>query len=434
MSIIQIVPSRATSADLSAIVQEGRVHSRVFTDPSIFEMEMDRIFHRGWVYIGHGSEVPRFGDYRVRKIGRQSAVMIRHNDDTVKVFMNRCRHRGTQVCESEAGNAKALRCWFHGWVYDTAGNLIEVPAREAYDDSFNQEKMGLSSPPRVAVYRDFVFASLNAESPDLDIYLGNAKAMIDLMVDASPVGRIKLQAGINKTTYKGNWKFVGMDGYHAPFVHASVVAAWSRNQDSGLAATHRGNPFDDAGACRTRDLGNGHGMLDFSQYRLGHLEEMKKLLRGTPGGEKYLSDMYAKHPAERADLLVSLGGDPHVAIFPNLQLIHNQIRIINPIAADQTEVIMSPVLLEGVSDEINAMRLRQHESFYGPAGAGSPDDGEIWERVQRGLLAEVNPWVELSRGMHREVKEANGVITGRMSDEVPQRGQMRHWKTLMRAE
>ncbi|UCV17753.1 aromatic ring-hydroxylating oxygenase subunit alpha [Ferribacterium limneticum] len=431
MSVIQVEPKASKGLDIESLVQEGRVHSRAFTDQSIFDMEMDKIFEQNWVYIGHGSEIPRHGDYRVRKIGRQSVVMIRDKDGSINVLMNRCRHRGAQVCEGDAGNTKALRCWFHGWIYDTAGNLIEVPGREAYDDKFNQAKMGLNSAPKVGVYRDFVFASLNPTSVELADHLGNAKEMIDLMVDASPTGAIRLQAGANRTTYKGNWKLIGMDGYHAPFVHASVVELWSQDQDRGLAATHRGNPFEDGGPSRTRDLGNGHSMLDFSQYRLGHLDAMKKLLRSFNGGEQYLADMYGKHSAERADLLVALGGDPHVGLFPNVQLINQHVRIINPIGPGLTEIYMTPVLLDGVSDEINGMRLRQHESFYGPAGAGSPDDTEIWERVQRGLSAEVNPWIDLTRGLHRQTRDDKGVITGHIGDEVTQRGQFRQWKKLM---
>jgi hypothetical protein len=92
---------------------------------------------------------------------------------------------------------------------------------------------------------------------------------------------------------------------------------------------------------------------------------------------------------------------------------------------------MFPALFKGVSPDINAVRLRQHESFYGPAGDGSPDDAEIFERVQRGLGAEVNPWIDISRGMERERIEADGTIVGHISDEVPQRGQMRRWLELL---
>jgi len=430
-SPLQFQPKLLNEAAICSMVTEGRVHSGVFTDPGIFELEISQIFHRTWIYVGHKSEVPTHGDFKTRKIGRQPVLMIRGKDDVVRVLMNRCRHRGTQVCEGEQGNAKHLRCWFHGWVYNANGELLEVPMLEAYGDGFDKSVMGLNQAPRVEEYRGFVFASLNPDVPSLTEHLGNARAMMDLMLDASPKGDIQVNAGVHKTVYQGNWKLVGMDGYHVKYVHASVIAAWNRNPDSGLAATHRGDPFEDESASRTRDLGNGHVMLDLTEHRLSHYAQFTEMLKKMTGGQQYLDEMKTKHGEERAKLLVSLAGDPHVGIYPNLQLINNQIRIINPISADVCEVIMFPVLLDGVSDEINALRIRQHESFYGPAGSGSPDDAEIFERVQKGMYAQVNPWLEISRGLHREECDENGVITGKISDEVTQRGQMKRWLALM---
>lgn len=431
---VRFHPRGPGGPEIQALVREGQVHSSVFTDAQVFDLEIERIFHGTWLYIGHTSEVPRHGDFRARRMGRQPVLMMRGADGAVRVLMNRCRHRGAAVCEGDAGNTKLLRCWFHGWVYDATGKLIEVPGKKAYGPEFDQGAMGLDSPPRVEEYRGFVFASLNPEVPSLEAHLGPARPMIDLMLDASPQGAIRVDAGVHKTVYRGNWKLVGMDGYHVHYVHASVIAAWNRDPDAGLAATHRGDPFDDESASRTRDLGNGHVMLDLTDHRISHYPQFTEMMARTPGGPQYIQDMHARHGEERARLLISLAGDPHVGIYPNLQLLNNQIRIINPIAPDQCEVVMFPVLFEGVSDEINALRIRQHESFYGPAGAGSPDDAEIFERVQNGLMAQVNPWVEISRGMHREEHGADGVITGRISDEVTQRGQMRQWLKLMAAQ
>ena len=63
--------------DYSALVQEDRVHGSAYTDPDIFVDEMSKIFHRGWVYVGHASEVPQPGDFRVTTIGQQSVIMVR---------------------------------------------------------------------------------------------------------------------------------------------------------------------------------------------------------------------------------------------------------------------------------------------------------------------------------------------------------------------
>jgi phenylpropionate dioxygenase-like ring-hydroxylating dioxygenase large terminal subunit len=427
---LQYRPLRRSTLDVSGLVQDGRVHSAVFTDRDIYEQELDRIFHGSWLYIGHTSEVPKKGDFRTRQMGKQPVVMIRGTDGQVRVLLNRCRHRGAVVCEKEAGNTKHLRCWYHGWVYDSTGRLTQVPAVEAYGEDFTLEKMSLASPPMVEEYRGFIFASLSANVVPLREHLGKAAEMMDLLIDASPVGEIRVSAGVHKTVYRGNWKLVGMDGYHVHYVHASVIAAWNRNSDTGIGATHRGDPFDDHSASRTRDLGHGHAMLDLTTHRMSHYEKFTEMLAGVTGGTEYVQAMHAKH-GEKARLLISLAGDPHVGFFPNLQLINNQIRIMNPLGPDETEVLMFPVLFEGVSSELNEMRLRQHESFYGPAGSGSPDDGEIFERVQKGLHAQVEPWVEISRGMNREKTLDDGTVEGLITDEVPQRGQFREWLSLM---
>jgi phenylpropionate dioxygenase-like ring-hydroxylating dioxygenase large terminal subunit len=416
---------------IDALAQDGRVHSKIYTDSDLFELELKRIFGRSWLVIGHTSEVPANGDYRLRKMGRASVILVRGDDAKVRVLMNRCRHRGSQVCENDSGNLKVFRCWYHGWTYDNSGKLAVLSAPGGYGDDFRREDMGLTPAPRVAEYRGFVFASLAAEGPTLDEHLGRSKGIIDLLVDASPTGEIFVDGGMHKTVYRGNWKLVGMDGYHPNYVHASVVAAWKRNSEAGLGATHREDPFQDEAHTVTRDLGNGHVMLDFRAHRLAHYDAHCAFLRKMPGGDEYIAAMHGAYGDERARLLIALSGDPHVGVFPNMQLIHNQLRIVNPLGVDQTEVVMIAVRLGGVSEEMNAMRLRTHESFYGPAGAGSPDDAEIFERVQRGLQADLNPWVELSRGMQRELVDSDGSIVGRITDEVTQRGQLKRWRALM---
>lgn len=48
-----------------ALVKEDRVHGSVYTDLQIFAEEMEKIFHRGWVYVGHAGEIPNPGDFRL---------------------------------------------------------------------------------------------------------------------------------------------------------------------------------------------------------------------------------------------------------------------------------------------------------------------------------------------------------------------------------
>ena len=90
------------------LVRDDRIHASLYTDPAIFADEMERIFHRGWVFVGHASEIPGPGDFVTRTIGKQPAIMVRTTDGDVTVLMNRCMHRGTMVCAAEKGTTRTL--------------------------------------------------------------------------------------------------------------------------------------------------------------------------------------------------------------------------------------------------------------------------------------------------------------------------------------
>jgi phenylpropionate dioxygenase-like ring-hydroxylating dioxygenase large terminal subunit len=418
--------------DYDELVKEDRVHSAIYTSPEIFEEEMEKIFYRDWIYIGHSSEVPEPGDYVTRFIGRQPVIMTRDEDGQVNLLMNRCRHRGNTVCQYERGNSMFLRCSFHGWTYNIKGQNVGVTYATGYDPSFLEQDLNLAKVPRMAVYRGFVYGSMSPTGITLAEHL-NPRVMriIDSVCDASPLGEIEVKAGVHKTFFKGNWKFVGMDAYHFDFVHRSVTEVRQlRARRGGETGVNRslGSTDRDENASRTigytRDFGDGHVALGGANRAEPFFDE--------PWWHEYVDSMEKAYGKERAHDIIANSSDPHVHIFPNSQILFQQVRYIHPVAADQTVIYNYVITLKGVPDEINTMRIRQHESFYGPAGPGSPDDSEVYERNQIGLQAQVNPWIFVGRGMGHEQTLPDGTIVGMIPhDEVPQRGQNRRWKMEM---
>ena len=89
--------------DIAKLIEPGRVHRDVYTDPDIFELEMERIFGRAWLFVGHASQVPQAGDFVTTELGRQPVVMTRHRDGHVHVLLNRCTHRGAMIVVNETG-------------------------------------------------------------------------------------------------------------------------------------------------------------------------------------------------------------------------------------------------------------------------------------------------------------------------------------------
>ena len=122
----------AANEQLAMLVQPERVHRSVYADPAIFDLEMERLFGRAWLVLGHESQVPNPGDYFTTRMGREPVIVIRKDDGTIGVLVNRCAHRGSMVCAEGRGNVERFVCPYHGWSYDRAGELKAVPFSSGY--------------------------------------------------------------------------------------------------------------------------------------------------------------------------------------------------------------------------------------------------------------------------------------------------------------
>src|SRR5215207_9721429 len=176
--------------DLSQYVQPGRVHRRLYMDPAIFELEMERIFGAVWLYIGHESQIKNPGDYFATTMGRKPVVMVRDDNGEVRVIRNQCAHRGALVVATEKGNAPEFTCCYHGWTYHLDGKIKAVPLNHGYPRDFdpNNPKTAMRHVPRVTSYRGFVFASGASDGPSLDETLGHMLTSLDDLVDRAPDG------------------------------------------------------------------------------------------------------------------------------------------------------------------------------------------------------------------------------------------------------
>ena len=130
-------------AELIADYQQGySLDQRFYTDPAIFELELERIITRNWILAGHQSELPEPGDFKVLNVANESAIIVRGSDGILKGFANVCRHRGSLVCLESKGSTRKFVCPYHGWMYDIDGNL--TAARNMPDD-FDKSEYGLKA-------------------------------------------------------------------------------------------------------------------------------------------------------------------------------------------------------------------------------------------------------------------------------------------------
>lgn len=417
--------------NLEDMVLDSRVHRRIYVEPGIFELEMERIFERNWVFVGHDSEVAEPGDYKTIRIGTQPAILTRDEDGEIHVLMNRCMHRAATICQEARGNSNYFRCWYHGWTYNNKGELIGLPYAAGYGRSFDRSKFALVKAARVERYRGLVFASLSPEVEPLADYLASAKYYIDLFMDLSPKGAVDARCGMHKYGYDGNWKFQmenGVDGYHANFVHQSFFEIQGKKLGRKVMKL-----FTENSEFESKDLGNGHSILDMAPKKQTQNRPVRNILRGTTSQaatDRYLASLVERFGEARTSEILA-ASNVNLAIFPNLLIIGIQFRNVVPINAERTDVYLTPTTLRGVPDEINVARLRAHEAFYGPAGGGAPDDVEMFNRCAEGLRVKGAEWLELSRGLEREHINPEGITAAHITDEVPQRAFYRRWKRLM---
>ncbi len=419
-------------------VDEGvfRVDRAVYTDPALFEKEIEQIFEKCWVFLCHESQVEKHGDYFWTEIGRQPVYVHRQEDGSLKCFVNACSHRAAILTPFRQGNAKTLTCRFHGWTYKCDGGCIGVKNEEEGTDKSDYDLREIA---RLDSYKGFVFGSLNPDVMSLEDWLGETKPWIDLMVVQSPEG-LETVPGSSTYVIDGNWKLQaenGVDGYHVSTVHRvfanTISARESKGEYTGIKKTEAGRI---AGGVPTGsyDLGNGH-MAIWAQHTT---PEVRPIWEAKERLEKELK------PAQ-VDWILNKGRNLY--IFPNVLLMDNpstQIRVMKPVSADRMEVSVYCIAPKGESDTARAGRLRKFEDFYLTAGMATSDDIAALEDTHEGSLARDARWSEFNRGIRTFTKGADDeakalgfepvASSNNWDHEVLFHGLYRQWIKMMKGE
>jgi len=440
------------SAELSHLVEHGRVHRRFYTDPAIFDAEMDNIFGRVWLWLGHESQLKNTGDYFTARMGRDRVIVARHNDGEIHAFHNRCTHRGAEVCPHRAGNADRFECPYHAWTFRTDGSLESVPLRKGYDDGFDERAKDLALEPvaRIASYRGFIFGSHAADGDDLETYLGpDVRAAFDNFVDRAPDGTVTMAGGTTVQRYRGNWKLQienSIDLLHPLILHHSAVDAADRVDHGGREPSiewdtvkANGLSFNEWDQLRVAALPRGHcWMGGFLTKSIDEDAEAAAAAEAAmdPDGWRalqahYRDIMIEKHGEERTDEILSFNRH-NTIVYPNLFVNARlaQIRILQPTAADSTEQHGYIFHLGGAPDRMFEASVRMVNANNSPSSIVTSDDHEVFERIQNALTGGASEWLDWTRGIDQET-DLDGAASGVGTNEVAMRNQHRAWADYM---
>jgi phenylpropionate dioxygenase-like ring-hydroxylating dioxygenase large terminal subunit len=402
------------------LIHRDKVHGSLYTDPSIFAEELHKIWYQTWVFVGHESEVAEPNDYVRKKLGPQDVIMTRDRDGQIHLLLNRCAHRGNQVCDDAKGNSGTFRCPYHGWTFRNNGDLIGFPFFKGYGE--RKLDLAMGRVPRVDSYGGFVFGSFAADGPSLIEHLGDAAGEIDRLTRLSPVGRVELTAGWLQHRARANWKLLAeneTDGYHPQFVHGAIF---------GVTGSTIGPLYSDSSTAVTRDLGNGHSENDLRPEFRKYAEPMRWFGTTESRVPDYVAAIRAKHGADAERILIE--GAPHVMIFPNLFIAEIQVFNIQPVSVTECVQYATAVQLAS-APELNRRMVSQCVGSVGPAGMLLADDTEMYERNQEGLEQLAPEWLDVRRGLNRETHDEKGHALGSATDETGMRGFWSHYKTLM---
>jgi choline monooxygenase len=152
-------PSRAQTLDASW-----------YLDPTVYDLEMERIFARTWQPVAKLKDVAEIGDYVATDAAGEPILVTRDTKNRIRAYYNVCPHRAGALARG-CGNRKSIQCTYHGWTFDLDGRLMNTPYFFEVED-FNPADFNLRE-IRVDTWGPYVFVNLDDNSPGLREWWGD---------------------------------------------------------------------------------------------------------------------------------------------------------------------------------------------------------------------------------------------------------------------
>ena len=217
--------SAAPSIDIEELVARREpgfsLEAPFYTHPDVYDLDLDVIFSKHWLFCAAEAEIPDPGDYVTVEIGNSSVIIVRDDDESVYALHNVCRHRGSRILEDVSGSVGNLVCPYHQWTYRTDGSLIFA---EGTQQGFDRSRFGLKR-INVRSVAGLIFICLSDDAPaDFD----EVASKIEPYLTPFRLGSLKV-AHQTDLVEEGNWKLVmenNRECLHCDAGHPELTSAY----------------------------------------------------------------------------------------------------------------------------------------------------------------------------------------------------------------
>lgn len=239
-----IPQAEAFAATRRPLRQARHAPGAIYHSEEFYRAELEEYFMRDWLFVAREEEIANPGDYIAMRLVGQPIVIARGKEGALHAYYNLCLHRGVEVAYG-AGNAAMFKCPYHGWTYDTSGNLVGAP-HMGQTQGFDIKSCRLK-PIRIDTWRRNVFITFNPDAPSL------AQFVAELEQDFGFLGMEKCRLGYKITQeLQCNWKLVHenyLDFYHVQVLHARTTGArfswkdedWVK-RENGISLFYKASP------------------------------------------------------------------------------------------------------------------------------------------------------------------------------------------------
>ncbi|MGI9328750.1 MAG: aromatic ring-hydroxylating oxygenase subunit alpha [Pseudomonadales bacterium] len=183
------------------------------------KQEWDHMWTRIWHVAGRESELAQAGDWIVHNFLRESVIIARQANGSIRGFYNSCKHRGNRLLWAESG-AGDFTCSYHGWVYGADGVVKHAQDPEDFEGGDPCGRISLVE-VRCDTWGGFVWYTMDPAAPTLEAFLD---PIPQLMKNRDLQGAMRV---VHRTfDVDANWKFASdnfNESYHLPTVHPQLA-------------------------------------------------------------------------------------------------------------------------------------------------------------------------------------------------------------------